>query len=144
MGSGGAVGAQSLLHSPFSRVTTGETHPASLPVHLRVQYIAGAAAAYYVSSYATIYIGQAFGSWLAAAGVGVMSNLYGRFTPFPSLELALFSILMLVPGSIGVRSVLASDSLSTVSFLTQMITVAIAIVTGLFTANVVVPPVRVL
>ena len=113
-------------------------------MHLRVQYIAGAAAAYYVSSYATIYIGQAFGSWLAAAGVGVMSNLYGRFTPFPSLELALFSILMLVPGSIGVRSVLASDSLSTVSFLTQMITVAIAIVTGLFTANVVVPPVRVL
>ena len=59
-------------------------------------------------------------------------------------ELALFSILMLVPGSIGVRSVLASDAISTLGFLTQMLTVAIAIVTGLFTANVVVPPIRAL
>jgi len=109
-----------------------------------VQYIAGAAVAYYSSSYASLFLGQAFGSWLAAAACGVLSNLYGRWTPFPAIELALFSILMLVPGSIGVRSVLASDSLSTVGFLTQMMTVAIAIVTGLFTANVVVPPIRVI
>jgi hypothetical protein len=65
-------------------------------------------------------------------------------TPYPSIELALFSILMLVPGSIGVRSVLASDTLSTVGFVGQMVTVAIAIVTGLFTANVLVPPMRAL
>jgi uncharacterized membrane protein YjjB (DUF3815 family) len=106
------------------------------------QYILGAATAYYSSSYASIYLGQAFGSWLAAAACGVAGNLYGRWTPFPAIELALFSILMLVPGSIGVRSVLASDSLSTVGFVSQMLTVAIAIVTGLFTANVIIPPLR--
>jgi len=59
-------------------------------------------------------------------------------------ELVLFAFMWIVPGSIGVRSVLASDVISTVTFLTQMLTVAIALVTGLFTANVVVPPVRAL
>jgi uncharacterized membrane protein YjjP (DUF1212 family) len=109
-----------------------------------VQYIFGSAVAFYLSSYAGEFVGQAFGSWLAAAGVGILGNLYGRFSTYPSIELILFSIIMLVPGSIGVRSVLASDTISTISFLQQMITVAIAIVTGLFTANVLIPPLRVL
>ena len=109
-----------------------------------IQYIFGSAAAFYLSSYAGEFVGQAFGSWLAAAGVGVIGNAYGRFSTYPSIELILFSIIMLVPGSIGVRSVLASDTISTISFLQQMITVAIAIVTGLFTANVLIPPLRVL
>lgn len=108
------------------------------------QYIAGSALAFYLSNYASQYIGQAFGSWVAAAGVGVMANLYGRFTQYPAIELSLFAILMLVPGSIGVRSVLASDSLSTIGFLTKMFTIAIALVTGLFTANVICPPLRAL
>ncbi len=109
-----------------------------------LQYMCGSCVAFYVSQQGALHIGQAFGAWLAAGAVGVVSNLYGRLTPYPSIELALFSILMLVPGSIGVRSVLASDTLSTVGFVGQMVTVAIAIVTGLFTANVLVPPMRAL
>lgn len=108
------------------------------------QYIFGSAMAYYLSSYCTLYIGQAFGSWIAAVAVGLVGNIYGRLTQYPAIEFILFGILMLVPGSIGVRGILAGSALTTVTFLSQMLTVAIAIVTGLFTANVVLPPLRAL
>jgi len=108
------------------------------------QYIMGACLAYYTSSICAEKVGQAFGAWLAAGAVGLFSNIYGRLTQWPAIELAMFSILMLVPGSIGVRSVLAQDSTSSAGFVSQMLTIAIAIVTGLFTANVILPPVRAL
>ena len=98
--------------------------------------------AYEVSSALATSIGIGFGSFLAAAAVGCMSNLYGRLTPHPSVELYLFSVLMVVPGSIGVRSVLASDALTALDFLFQMIEVAIAITVGWYGSNIVVPPLR--
>lgn len=49
---------------------------------------------------------------------------------------------MLVPGSIGVKSVLASDTVTAINLFMQMLGVAVAIVTGLFTANFAVPPKR--
>lgn len=44
--------------------------------------------------------------------------------------------------SLGVRSILAKDAVGTVEFFVQMISVAMAIVTGLFAANLVVRPSR--
>jgi uncharacterized membrane protein YjjP (DUF1212 family) len=106
------------------------------------QLIAGSLVSYVTSSYASIYIDSSLGTWLAAFIIGVLSNLYGRFTPNPAVELFLNSILMLVPGSIGVKSILANDTLSSVEFFFKMISVAISIVTGLFSSNIVIPPLR--
>jgi hypothetical protein len=41
-----------------------------------------------------------------------------------------------------VRSILAKDAVGTVEFFVQMISVAMAIVTGLFAANLVIRPAR--
>jgi len=113
------------------------------PSHL-VQLTIGSMIAYFLSSTASIYLGSTFGMWVSSCGVGAMSNVYGRATNYPAIELSLFSIIMLVPGSIGVKSVLANDTLTSVSFLFQMLQVALAIVTGLFTANILVPPLRIM
>ncbi len=106
------------------------------------QLLLGSLISYFASSYGSLYIGSSLGTWLAAFAVGVVSNLYGRLTPNPAVEIFLFSILLLLPGSIGVKSVLANNSQTTVEFFFTMITVAISIVTGLFSSNIVIPPLR--
>jgi uncharacterized membrane protein YjjP (DUF1212 family) len=106
------------------------------------QLVAGCMCAYAVSALAANFIGNTMGTFLAAAAIGIMANLYGRYTANPSIELYLFSIIMLVPGSIGVKSILADNTLTQLSFFFQMIEIAIAIVTGMFCANIVIPPLR--
>lgn len=111
------------------------------PTHF-LQLSAGYIGGFAVSSFAATYIGSEFGTWLAAFVVGVAGNLYGRITVNPAIEMWLFSIIMLVPGSLGVKSILSTNNQSTISLFTQMIGIAVAIVTGLFTANFAVPPKR--
>lgn len=111
------------------------------PSHF-IQLSAGYVGGFAVSSFAATYIGSEFGTWLAAFVVGVCGNIYGRITVNPSIELWLFSIVMLVPGSVGVKSILAGNNQDTLTLFTQMIGIAVAIITGLFTSNFAVPPKR--
>ena len=46
----------------------------------------------------------------------------------------------MMAGNVGVRSVLASDSASTLALLSRMVATALSIVTGVFSANVIVAP----
>lgn len=113
------------------------------PTHLP-QLLMGSFVAFALATITTEYIGSAFSTWFASASIGIIANIYGRFTRNPSIELVLFSVMLLLPGSIGVRSILAgSDTLSSINFFFQMFTAAFAIVTGLFTANIILPPLRV-
>jgi len=114
-----------------------------LPDHL-LQLNCGSLLAFTVSAFLTKVAGTSVAAWCGSFAVGLMSNLYGRVTGNPSIEMAFMSILMLVPGSLGVRSVLASSSDTTFEFLVQMMSVAVSIVTGLLAANLFLPPARVL
>ena len=104
----------------------------------------GMVTAYEISTQLTSRIGSGFASFVASAAVSCGSNLYERWTPHPSVELYLFSVLVIVPGSVGVRGILASDTATALSFLFEMVGIVIAIVTGWYGGMVLVPPLRVM
>ncbi|KAF8939759.1 hypothetical protein BGZ47_008044 [Haplosporangium gracile] len=80
---------------------------------------------------------------IAAFAVGVTGQLYGRVTGQLSYVPLLSGVLLLVPGSVGVRGILAiigSDPSQGFSFVLTMINVAVAITLGVFLSALVVYP----
>jgi uncharacterized membrane protein YjjP (DUF1212 family) len=85
------------------------------------------------------------GTVLAAFGVGIVGNIYARLSGQASIIPILSGIVLLVPGSIGVRGVKAfmeDDVISGISFGFSMLVIALSIIVGLFVANIIVPPKR--
>ncbi|MCB9838930.1 MAG: threonine/serine exporter family protein [Phycisphaeraceae bacterium] len=94
-----------------------------------------------------ITLGPGLGACIGAFLVGATSNACARILNRPAAVMTAPGILLLVPGSIGFRSVaslLNHDVIAGVETAFGMLMVAAAIVTGLLLANVVVPPRRAL
>ncbi len=92
-------------------------------------------------------LGPELGAFLGAVLVGVGSNLFARLRDRPAAVAQLPGLMLLVPGSIGFRGVssfLAQDAVTGVQSAFTMALVAIALVTGLLLANVLLPPRRAL
>ncbi|MEE9390910.1 MAG: threonine/serine exporter family protein [Planctomycetota bacterium] len=84
---------------------------------------------------------------LGALMVGVASNLYARAFDRPASVMQIPGVILLVPGSIGFRSLLSlleRDTISGLEALVTTMTVAASMVFGLLVANVVVAPRKVL
>ncbi|KAK3848011.1 MAG: hypothetical protein J3R72DRAFT_429665 [Linnemannia gamsii] len=80
---------------------------------------------------------------LAAFAVGVTGQVYGRITGQLSYVPLLSGVLLLVPGSVGVRGILAiigSDPSQGFTFVLTMIHVSVAITLGVFLSALVVYP----
>ena len=91
--------------------------------------------------------GPELGVFLAALLVGLGSNLYARVLDRPASIPLIPGIMLLVPGSIGFSSLfslLADDLVSGMDAAFTMTLVAVALVTGLLVAHVVLPPRRTL
>jgi uncharacterized membrane protein YjjP (DUF1212 family) len=87
-------------------------------------------------------LGTELGAFAGAFAVGVAANLYALLRDRPSQVLLVPGVLLLVPGSVGFRSVsalVAREVVSGVETAFTMIFIATAIVAGLLLANVVVP-----
>ena len=100
---------------------------------------------------ASLFAGQTMGMEVGAAcgalAVGCGSNLYARIRNRPALVPLTPGILILVPGSLGYRSLTAfldSDTMAGIDMAFQMMIVAIALVGGILIANVIIPPKRIL
>lgn len=92
-------------------------------------------------------LGPDLGPFLGALAVGVCSNLYARVADRPALVPLTPGIFMLVPGSLGFRSLtsfLETDSLAGMAWAFKTGMVAVSLVGGLLLANLVLPPRRVL
>lgn len=92
-------------------------------------------------------LGSDLGAFLGALVVGLASNLYARWVDRPALVPSTPGILLLVPGSIGYRSLtsfLDRDSQAGMEWAFQTGLVAVALVGGLLLANLILPPRRVL
>lgn len=105
--------------------------------------VAGFAASMYGSKYFGIEVGAALG----ALAVGCGSNLYARLRNRPALVTLTPGILVLVPGSVGYRSLTAfldNDTMAGIDLAFQMLIVAISLVGGILTAKILIPPKRIL
>lgn len=96
-------------------------------------------------------IGPRFGievaSFLGALSVGCGSNLYARIRDIPALITLTPGMLILVPGSLGYRSLSALSERQTVEGVQygfEMMVIAASLVGGLLVSNVVIPPKRIL
>lgn len=100
---------------------------------------------------ASFYLGRWFapevGSFCGATVVGVGSNLYARLKNRPAMAAQTPGLLILVPGSLGYRSLIAlleSQTVRGVELAFSMVLVAVSLVGGLLFANLLLPPKRIL
>jgi uncharacterized membrane protein YjjB (DUF3815 family) len=85
------------------------------------------------------------GVLVGAFALGVLANAYARLLKRPAQVVSVPAMLLLVPGSLGLRgvsSLLDRDTLTGVESVFATVVVAMAIVAGLLIANAVVSPRR--
>jgi uncharacterized membrane protein YjjP (DUF1212 family) len=114
--------------------------------HAWVMVVAGVLS-FYSARYGTAMFGPEIGVLGASMIVGVASNLYARVFDRPSLTMMLPGLLMLVPGSLGLRSLqlfMNSDTVDGVQSTFTVLVVGVALVVGLLLSNVILPPRKVL
>jgi len=109
--------------------------------------LAAVLSSYYGSRYGVAWFGLEFGVCFAAACVGSLGNLFGRFFNRPSLTVVMPGLLMLVPGSIGFRSVqslMSDETLTGIDAAFRVLIVGVALVVGLLLSNIIVRPGKIL
>jgi len=92
-------------------------------------------------------LGPELGMCIAAFAAGVAANLHSRFSRRPAAVTLLPAIILLVPGSLGIRSITSlfqRDVVSGVETVFSLILLAVALAGGLLFANLAVPSRRVL
>ncbi|MCH2121755.1 MAG: threonine/serine exporter family protein [Planctomycetota bacterium] len=93
------------------------------------------------------WMGGEFGPFLGALAVGACSNAYARWLDRPASVTYTPGILILVPGSLGYRSLTAfvnQDALEGLELAFATFLVAMSLVGGLLAANALIPPRRIL
>lgn len=91
------------------------------------------------------FLGTEIGICAGAFLVGIVGNSYARIARRPSAVLIVPGVLLLVPGSLGFKSLsllLQHDPVSAISAAFSMVLAAVSIVAGLLVANVTVSPRR--
>jgi len=114
--------------------------------HAWVMIVAGLIA-FYSARYGSMYFGPEVGVLCAAMCVGVASNLYARFFDRPAMMMMLPGLIILVPGSLGLRSLqmfMTDETIDAVQSSFTVLVVGVALVVGLLLANVIMPPRKVL
>lgn len=104
-------------------------------------------AGYVTSLVLASWWGIEVGAFAGAVAVGIGSNCYARIWDRPALVPLTPGIIVLVPGSLGYRSLTAfldRETIAGVDFAFSMIIIAAALVGGILTANIVMPPRRIL
>lgn len=104
-------------------------------------------AGFLVTVFAGQWKGPEFGAFSGALILGACSNLYARIMDRPALVPQMPATLMLVPGSLGYRSLVAfvdRRGIEGIESAFAMAMVAISIVAGLLAANLIVPSRRIL
>ncbi len=107
--------------------------------------LAAGALAFYGGRWATTLAGVHLGALLGALLVGLASHLFARLKGRPAALVQVPGLMLLVPGSLGFRgisSLLAQETLTGIDAAVSMAVVAIALVTGLLLAGVILPPRR--
>jgi uncharacterized membrane protein YjjB (DUF3815 family) len=98
--------------------------------------------AFYGSRVGAGVLGPELGSFVGALIVGIASNVFARLLDRPSQVLLVPGILLLVPGSIGLRSLNAlmeREVVSGIETAFRMLVIAVSLVAGMLMSNAVTP-----
>jgi len=91
------------------------------------------------------HVSPVFGTFLGGLVIGALSNLFARFAHRPGALIREPGIILLVPGSVGFRSLsslIDRDVLLGIDTAVTMMALLIAIVAGLFFGDFLIPPRR--
>ncbi|PWK52985.1 threonine/serine ThrE exporter family protein [Pleionea mediterranea] len=105
--------------------------------------ILGGVVAFASAKYASLYFNNAMTAFLGAISVGVCANLVSRFTGIPGATLMLPGLIILVPGSVGFKSLIAlieHDVVRGLDTAFNMTLVGISLVAGLLISSLVTLP----
>lgn len=105
------------------------------------------AVAYFGTRFGSLWLGPELGAFVGSLVLCTSSNALARMRDKPALITIVPGLILLVPGSIGFRSLnamLGNDPTVGVEIAFSMGLIAISLVTGLLVANVLVPPRKVL
>jgi len=109
-----------------------------------VVWIMGAAVvAFWGARYGVELLGVGLGAVVGALLAGLASNLFARLKRRPAVVLIVPSLILLVPGSLGYRSIsmlMGSDIVTGMDTAFTALLVGVALVAGLLLANVMLPP----
>ncbi len=100
---------------------------------------------YLCSKVGAHYLGSELGMFFGGTCVGAMSNLFARLKDKPSSIFQWPGIILLVPGSVGYRgmtSLFERDVVGGLDTAFTMITLAMALVVGVFFGNIIIKPRR--
>lgn len=95
----------------------------------------------------TLLLGPELGVLVGACSLGLGANLFARIIKRPAAVMLLPGLILLVPGGIGFGSLskfIERDVMSGMEAAFSVLLVAVALVTGLLLANVIIPPRRTL
>ena len=107
--------------------------------------IASCTLAFYAARVGATLIGPQLGAAVGALLVALFCNGYARLFDRPPTVPLVPGILLLVPGSVGLRSMtrlLAHETVPAVDAAFEMTLIAISLAVGLLTANAILPPKR--
>jgi uncharacterized membrane protein YjjP (DUF1212 family) len=100
---------------------------------------------YTCSKVGSHYLGPELGMFFGGTCVGAMSNIFARLLDKPSSVFQWPGIILLVPGSVGYRgmtSLFQRDVVGGLDTAFTMVTLAMALVVGVFVGNIIVKPRR--
>jgi uncharacterized membrane protein YjjB (DUF3815 family) len=127
----------SLLVSPLAFAVLLKAEPRDVP------WIVGAGVVAFAGARAgSDALGAELGAFVGGLVTGVASNWYARITNRPSQIALVPGLLLLVPGSVGLRSLaslLDRDTQVGVDTAFRMVLIAVSLVAGILIANVVSP-----
>lgn len=100
---------------------------------------------YFSTSLSSQIIGADLGAFVGGFSVGITANLYAKLTKHPALTITMPGLILLVPGSMGFKGLsflVEKNTLAGIDTTFEMFLIAIALVSGLLLANIVVVPRR--
>ncbi|MEO1615136.1 MAG: threonine/serine exporter family protein [Planctomycetota bacterium] len=118
-----------------------------VPVSQWLAVIAVVVVAFSASRWVSLLAGAEVGAFCGALAVGCGSNAYARFRNRPAMITQTPGLLILVPGSIGFKSLTAmieNDTIRGIELAFSMSIVGVSLVGGLLLANRLVSPKRIL
>ncbi|MFT7618475.1 MAG: uncharacterized membrane protein YjjP (DUF1212 family) [Planctomycetota bacterium] len=128
--------------SPLSFLVDYQVRLRDLPI-----VAVGCFLAFFSARWGSSYAGPELGAFFGATVVGIASNVFSKTFDRSSSLMLIPGVTLLVPGSVGFRSVLAlldHDALSGVEAGFTMVLVGTALGSGLIVSNIVVTPRRAL